>query len=78
MLTEQQLLMLIARYETQTGPVNWYRLRHWDQEIPISPNATLRALAAKGWLEAVPERAEGWYRLTAEGWNVVEKVNENS
>ena len=37
-MTETQLLALIARLENVSGAgVNWYRLRHWDQEIAPNP-----------------------------------------
>jgi len=65
-MTETQLLALIARLENLHGAgVNWYRLRHWDQEIALNPVKALQTLAAHGYLEAMLERSLGWYRLTA-------------
>jgi hypothetical protein len=67
-MTETHLLALIARLENLYGAgVNWYRLCHWDQEIAPNPVKALEALAAQGYLEAMPERSPGWYRLTTKG-----------
>ncbi len=76
MMTETELLMRIARLENVYGGVDWYRLRHWDQEIAPNPVKALQALAAQGYLEDVPGRSSGWYRLTAKGREVLRQQSD--
>ena len=66
MMTQIQLLMRIAQIENIQGRVNWYNLRHWDQEITPNPAKALQALAEQGYLEELPEHPN-WYHLTAKG-----------